>query len=213
MKNYFKEGLLTGYTLGKTYGSNSLCTGTGESRLIGKYSLVTRYDSPSIFADNLTIGSHIVSWEGLLYGEHIRQDVSQDFFIELTVSGEDSDLGEDGGDRLIWSTAFDILWGDWSVPTYTYNGYGRRDYVEEVFPDGSISTSINWFTTPTYRRIYPVRYSPTGNNFEMPLTVNVSSVYYEPAIGVEPFPSDWGIVKIGLTLLHQSIVREIEDIE
>lgn len=212
MKNYFKEGLLTGYTLGKTYGSNSLCAGAGESRLTGKYSLVTRCDSPSIFVDNLTIGSHIVSWEGLLYGENVRQDVPQDFFIELTVSGKNSDLGTAGGDRLIWSTAFDISWGDWSVPTYTYNGYGRRDYLEEVTPDGSFINGF-WFTTPTYRRIYPVRYSPTGNNFEMPLTVNVSSVYYEPAIGAEPLPFDWGRVTIGLTLLHQRVVREIEDVE
>jgi hypothetical protein len=212
MKNYFKEGLLTGYTLGKTYGSNRLCAGAGESRLNGKCSLVTRYDSPDIFISNLTIGSHIISWEGLLYGENVRQDVPQDFFIELTVSGKDSDLGEHGGDRLIWSTAFDISWGDWSVPTYTYNGYGRRNYSEEVTPDGYFAHTF-WLNTPTYRRIYPVRYSPTGNNFEMPLTVNVSSVYYEPAIGAEPIPFDWGRVTIGLTLLHQRVVREIEDVE
>lgn len=179
MKNHFKEGLLTGFVLGRKDNPKV----NNSSRYIGATSVSNGH--LKVLNSQLPY-SLAISWD-YICSNHVPSDmINQDIYIYFR--------GFDGGRSSSWwaseasqswsnidwtrqpvfpidtvSISYSLQWGGWQSPIYEY-----KELFVDFYSNGSVSSGYN-FTTREDIFIVPYRQGIT--DFSMPLTVNVHSVY------------------------------------
>lgn len=209
MKNNFKEGLLTGFNLGRKPSGREI---TEIKSSWGQY--ITRLNAGGVKPTNLIVGDNIVSWQHLLPLPNFDLTKEQDIIISLVPewslgSGYEYPTYQ-GAINSFFTTSslnYSVHWGNWDSPNmgfdyrtivYSYRFYGRTYY--------NVNTR-RVLTNPYYLE-FKVRYIPNVTDFTMPFNVHIDSYYYAPTVNPEEAGSYSSSVGLSAWLYYQMVTLE-----
>ena len=146
MKQCFKEGVLTGFTLGYGNGQHT----------ISAYTRRVAYINPPNFTATTHQNTYSFDLRQHIALQFFNQNVPQDIIMEVSFRGEDGILREENGE---WSSlSFNITWG---TNYKSYNGTFRQGCYRS--------------RDMSYVKYDYLRYTPDGNNLSVPFNININS--------------------------------------